>query len=95
MKFSFNQKQLEDICNEQGISYLGLFGSQVRDEARHDSDVDILVDFAETKSYFELARVQHALQDVFNKDVDLVLRSNIKPQLKDNIYSDLKVLYEG
>ncbi|OGK37761.1 hypothetical protein A3B02_00550 [Candidatus Roizmanbacteria bacterium RIFCSPLOWO2_01_FULL_42_14] len=94
MKLSINQEQLESVCNEQNISYLGLFGSQIRDEARHDSDVDILVDFSETKSYFELARAQQALQEVFKKDVDLVLRSNIKPQLRDNIYNDLTTLYE-
>lgn len=94
MKLSINQKQLESICNEQDISYLGLFGSQVRGDARQDSDVDILVDFPQTKSYFALARVQEALQNMFNKKVDLVLRTNIKPRLKQHILSDLMTLYE-
>lgn len=94
MQLKIDQKRLEAICNEQNISYLGLFGSRVRNEASKDSDIDVLVDFSETKSYFELARLKHALENIFNKDVDLVLKSNIKPQLKDNIYRDLATLYK-
>lgn len=94
MKISVNQELLEIICNKQNISYLGLFGSQVRGDARPDSDVDVLVDFEQTKSYFELARVQEALEKVFDKKVDLVLRNKIKPSLKPYILNDLTILYE-
>ncbi len=94
MKFTINQNQLESICSSQKISYLGVFGSQIRDDARLDSDIDLLVDFEQTKSYFELARVQEALENFFKKKVDLVLRNNIKSGLKSYIFSDLRTLYE-
>ena len=94
MKISVNQNQLESVCNKQNISYLGLFGSQVRGDARQDSDIDVLVDFTQTKSYFELARVQEALEKVFKKKVDLVLRTKIKLSLKPYILNDLTTLYE-
>ena len=40
-----------------GVKRLALFGSTVRDEAREDSDVDLLVEFegkADSKRYFGL-----------------------------------------
>jgi len=94
MKMSINQDLLEIVCNKQNISYIGLFGSQARGDARPDSDVDVLVDFEQTKSYFELARVQEALEKVFDKKVDLVLRNKIKSTLKHYIFNDLTTLYE-
>jgi len=53
-----------------------------------------LIDFKETKSFFELARVQEALEKIFNKKVDLVLKSNIKSSLKPYIFNDLTTIYE-
>jgi uncharacterized protein len=39
-------KQLEPALRARGIDALYLYGSHARDEARADSDLDILVDFA-------------------------------------------------
>lgn len=73
--------------------YLGIFGSQARGEAKPSSDVDILVDFDQPKSFFQLARIKEKLEKVFNNRVDLVLRTNIKEQLKPHIMHDLITLY--
>lgn len=94
MKISIDQNQIIKVCNKQNIVYLGLFGSQSRGEAGVNSDVDILIDFEETKSYFQLAKVQEELEDIFKKKIDLVLRSNIKDVLRPYILKDLKTLYE-
>lgn len=94
MKIRINQNQLESVCNKQNISYLALFGSQVRGDSHQNSDVDVLVDFTQTKSYFELTRAQEALETIFNKKVDLVLRNKIKSSLKPYIVNDLTTLYE-
>ncbi|MBI5123553.1 nucleotidyltransferase domain-containing protein [Candidatus Roizmanbacteria bacterium] len=94
MKISFDQNQIENICSEQNIVYLGLFGSQARGEAGINSDVDVLIDFSETKSYFQLAKVQEELENIFQKKIDLVLKPNVKDVLRQNIFKDLKTLYE-
>jgi len=94
MKISVDQNKINSICDKQNIIYLGLFGSQSRGEAGINSDVDLLIDFSETKSYFQLAKVQEELEDIFKKKIDLVLRSNIKDLLKPYISKDLKTLYE-
>lgn len=94
MKILIDKNQISQICDRQNITYLGLFGSQSRGDANINSDVDMLIDFSETKSYFQLARVQEELEDIFKKRIDIVLKSNIKKALKKSIFRDLKTLYE-
>jgi len=82
------------MCDKQSISFLGVFGSQARGDATEQSDIDVLVDFSETKSFFELSRIQDELQTIFGKKVDLVLRTHIKDRLKPSILKDLITIYE-
>lgn len=93
MIINFDAKKLQNICEANDISYLGLFGSYAIDKQREDSDVDLLVDFRNTKSLLEKGRVLIELQNLFNKEVDLVSRKNIKPSLKPYIDSQLITLY--
>jgi len=83
-----------EMYQRQGISYLGVFGSVVRGEDKKESDIDILIDFDETKSFFELADIQYYLEEVLDKKVDLVPRKSIKPQIKSFIEKDLVTVYE-
>lgn len=89
-----SKKLISKICQENKIIYLGLFGSYARNEAKDDSDVDLIVDFKEVPSLFGLARIKKSFEDVLEKDVDLVMKSNVKNRLKPYIYKDLQVLYE-
>lgn len=89
-----NKRKLERFCRDNDITYLGLFGSYARGEERKDSDIDILVDFSETKSLFEIADTQIFLEENTGKSVDLVLKDCIKPELKPYINKDLITLYE-
>jgi len=82
------------MCNRENIVYLGLFGSQARGESTTKSDVDLLIDFDGFKSYFELAHIQQSLESILKKNVDLVLKNNIKESLKPYILKDLITLYE-
>ena len=74
-----------------GVRQLALFGSSVRDAARADSDVDVLVAFdgpATSERYFG---VQFFLEDLLGKPVDLVtekaLRAELRPCIeKESVY---------
>ncbi|TSC55726.1 MAG: DNA polymerase subunit beta [Parcubacteria group bacterium Gr01-1014_18] len=91
--FLNNKDQIRQICRANDISYLGLFGSYSRGEAHKSSDVDLLLDFKKTKSFFELARLKYKLEGQLGKSVDLVIRKNIKTRIKPFILRDLKTLY--
>ena len=94
MKISINTKQIQSVCDEENIIYLGLFGSRARGDTNIKSDVDLLVEFDGIKSYFELARIQQELESIFKSKVDLVMKNNIKQTLKPYILKDLITLYE-
>jgi len=83
-----------DIFREQGIKYLGLFGSYARNEAKKDSDIDLLVDFRQTKSLFELADIVLFLRKILGKEVDLVDRKTLKRDFAPYIMQDLITVYE-
>jgi uncharacterized protein len=74
------------LAQRFGVTQLALFGSTVRDTARSDSDVDILVAFdgpATSQRYFG---VQFYLEDLLGRPVDLVtdkaLRSELRPYIE-------------
>lgn len=78
-----------ELIRRFGISDLALFGSTVRNEARPDSDIDILVSFngpATSKRYFG---VQFYLEDLMGSPVDLVTDKALRPQLKPYIEKEL------
>lgn len=65
-----------------GVTRLALFGSTVRDTARSDSDIDILVAFdgpATSDRYFG---VQFYLEDLFGCPIDLVTDKALRPELR-------------
>lgn len=65
-----------------------MFGSVARDQATSHSDVDLLVDFDETPTLFEFARLRRVLSEVLGRPVDLVARDALKPQLRERILSE-------
>lgn len=74
-----------------GVARLFLFGSFVRDEARTDSDVDLLVEFDRPIGLFEFVRLQRHLAEIVGHPVDLVTPAALKPQLRDRILSEAVV----
>ena len=69
------------LVSRYGVDRLALFGSTVRDAARADSDIDILVSFdgpATSERYFG---VQFFLEDLLGRPVDLVTDKALRPEL--------------
>jgi len=68
-----------------GVHSLSIFGSIARDQARKNSDVDILVDFEKPVGLFEFARLQLYLEEVLGRKVDLVTPEALRKELRDDI----------
>jgi uncharacterized protein len=76
-----------DKLQELGALKIGLFGSQVRDDARSDSDIDILVRLKDDR--FRTYRdVFDYLESVFEREIDLVPEEDIRPELRDDILGE-------
>lgn len=89
-----HQKTIEKLAKENHISYLALFGSHARGDAKQDSDIDFLIDFNQPKSLFDLANIKISLEDILRKKVDLSFKGRIKKPLQPYIQQDLITLYE-
>jgi hypothetical protein len=70
------------------VKSLAIFGSVARDEARLDSDVDILVEFAEAVGLFEFVRLKDYLETLLDRPVDLVSPDALKEQLRERILKE-------
>lgn len=68
-----------------GVSELALFGSFARDEARADSDVDVLVTFAGRPNFDNYMGLKLYLEALFSRGVDLAIRSDVRPSLRSRI----------
>jgi predicted nucleotidyltransferase len=73
-----------------GVRSLDLFGSTARGDARPDSDVDLLVEFNEVPGLVGYVRIQHRLQEILGRRVDLVMASGLKPRLRERVLSEAR-----
>ena len=89
--------EIAAFCRRHHIRELALFGSVLRDDFGPDSDVDVLVEFEpgadETLTLMDLVGMQLELSDLFQRNVDFVLRDGLKPLIKDEVLSTLEVVY--
>jgi hypothetical protein len=69
-----------------GVERLALFGSVLRDEARPDSDVDVLVGFARgAKSFDHLLALSQLLEERLERPVEVVTVEALSPFLGPRI----------
>ncbi len=90
------QEKLENICKNNDVVFMGLFGSFAAGKATVRSDVDILVrfDVRKDKSLLDLIHTESELKKVFKRKVDLLTEGSLSPYLRKDILKSLKVLYE-
>ncbi len=82
---SKHREQLEKL----GVKSLSLFGSVARDEARFDSDVDLLVEFSKAVGLFEFIEVRLYLEDILGCSVDLGTQDSLKEHLRQPVLKDV------
>jgi predicted nucleotidyltransferase len=77
----------KDELKQFSVKDLYLFGSYAREEADEQSDLDILVEFEPGAQIglFEFARLRRRLCELLGREVDLVTRDAIRPEMKDQI----------
>jgi predicted nucleotidyltransferase len=63
-----------DLCDRYGLISLGIFGSVARDEAREDSDLDVIVKLSKP-NLFALVHLREELISLLGCQVDIVHES--------------------
>ena len=97
--FSGYQDELAVFCQRWKVSEVALFGATLRDDFRPESDVGVMVTFADEArwSHFDLINMQNELEHIFGCKVDLVERSALEKSpnsiRRKDILSDTEVIY--
>lgn len=78
----------------QPVKRAYLFGSQARNEATAESDVDILVELEERVTLFQFASMQMQLEELLQTQVDLVSANGISPYISPYIEREKILIYE-
>ena len=87
--------KLINICRQNDIAKLGLFGSSARGEETDQSDVDLLVYFSKQKSLLSVVAIERQFAETLGRKVDLLTEAAISPYMLDIIKKDVKVIYEA
>ena len=74
-----------ELTEKYGVKSLALFGSVARDEARPDSDVDLLVEFNRPIGLFAFIDLQQFLEALLGCKVDLGTLRSLKPYLRESV----------
>ena len=81
-------EKLEEIaaaCRRYGIDRLFVFGSALREDFRPgESDIDLLVEFGPleiTQRFHVFLDAREAFRNIFQSDVDLVMKGAVKNQV--------------
>jgi uncharacterized protein len=82
------QKERQELVDHYNISTLSVFGSVARDDARQDSDVDILVEFSQPVGLFQFIELQQRLEALLGSKVDLGTPRSLKPRIKEQVLQE-------
>ena len=90
------EEKLVNVCEENDIVFMAIFGSFVRGEETRKSDIDIAIEFDKnkTKSLLDLIRVEDELRKIFKRKVDLGIFSSLNPYIIEDVKKEMLVIYE-
>ena len=90
------EEKLINVCEENDIVFMAIFGSFVRGEETRKSDIDIAIEFDKnkTKSLLDLVRVEDKLREIFKRKVDLGIFSSLNPYIIEDVKKEMLVIYE-
>jgi uncharacterized protein len=84
-------RTIESEIRRLGVRRLALFGSVLRNEARPDSDVDVLVEFTPAQKTFDhFMALADLLEDTLEHPVELVTTDSLSPFIGPHILAEAR-----
>ena len=82
------------VLKKHKIRRAGLFGSYAKEDAKEESDIDILIELPTNYSLLDFVGIKLELEDILGKNVDLVEYLALKPALKTTILNEEVIIYD-
>ncbi len=80
---------LPELKADHGVKNLAVFGSYARGDQAANSDLDLLIEFHRPPTLFQFVQLRRRLTTALGSNVDLVMRSALKPNIGKNILREL------
>lgn len=93
--YPFDTRKLVEVCRQNDVVKVGVFGSVARGEANEQSDVDLIVEFSKRKSLLALVALERQLEHALGRKVEVLTEAALSPYLHDRIMNELQVIYEA
>ena len=77
-----------EVARARGATRGRLFGSVARGGATEGSDLDFLVDLEPGRSLLDLGGLLMDLQDLLERDVDVVTERGLRPRVAKRVLAD-------
>jgi len=81
-------REQPNLFSQFKIKTLALFGSTARNQATPQSDLDFLVEFDADPTLQLYMNLKFFLEDLFERKVDLVIKTDIKPQIRETVLQE-------
>ncbi len=79
------REDIERIATKHGVTNIRVFGSVARDQARQDSDIDLLIDVGPTISSWFPAGLILDLENLLGCRVEVVTEKSLNPQIRERV----------
>ncbi|NOU41057.1 MAG: nucleotidyltransferase family protein [Methylotenera sp.] len=80
------------IATRHGAKNVRVFGSVARGEDTDTSDVDLLVSMEKNRTLYDLIGLQQEIQDILNRNVDVLTDRSINSYLQAQILQEATLL---
>jgi len=90
-----NKKQISKICNEHGLKYLIIFGSQLTSYIHKKSDLDIGFVSKKKLNINQIDKLFMQLSLLFAENIDLVDLHDVSYLMHMEIFKNYYLLYEN
>ncbi len=81
----------EKLKRDFKVKSIKVFGSYAEGRQNGNSDLDLIVDFSETPTYFDIIELEDYLSNIIGIKVDLLTKEGISPHILPYI-EEIKVL---
>ena len=97
VRISLPHDQIATLCQQYGVQSLKLFGSVLRADFNLNSDIDVLVEFAEAfaPSYLTVVALETALTKLLGRPVDLHTAAELSPHFQAEVLSTVEEIYHA
>lgn len=87
-----HREAVERAARRRGALRVRVFGSASRGDDREDSDVDLLVDFGDDATLFDVFALQEELEALLAHRVEIATQRGLHPLIREQVMREARPL---